>query len=218
MNRAFRVLCFLAGVILFAGGANANRVLVGDFSRSGLDGWAEKVFSGKTSYSMATLRTKMVLKAESSSSASCLIKKTSVDIREYPYLNWSWQIENRFVSTNKDLKSSDDYAARIYVVIDGGLLLWKAKAVNYVWAASQAGENEIWPSPFAGKNSMMVAVRTSKDNLWTWYDEKRNVYEDVKNLFGSGHHFIHSIAIMTDTDNSKGQATAYYGDIYFSKK
>ena len=64
---------------------------------------------------------------------------------------------------------------------------------------------------------MMMAVRTSKDNLSTWYDEKRNVYEDVKNLFGSGHHFIHSIAIMTDTDNGNGQATAYYGDIFFSK-
>ncbi|NNK96337.1 MAG: DUF3047 domain-containing protein, partial [Desulfobacterales bacterium] len=185
MNRVFGVLCFIVGAILFAGGASGNQVLVGEFSKSDLDGWAEKVFSGKTSYIIATLRNKMVLKAESSSSASCLIKKTSVDIREYPYLNWSWRIENRFVSTNKDLKSSDDYAARIFVVIDGGLLLWKAKAVNYVWAASQAGENEIWPSPFAGNNSMMVALRTSTDKLSTWYDEKRNVYEDVKNLYGS---------------------------------
>jgi hypothetical protein len=217
MNRVFIVLYCLAGVFLFVSGAHANRVLVGEFSKSDLDGWAEKVFSGKTSYIIATLRNKMVLKAESSSSASCLIKTTTVDTRDYPYLNWSWRIENRFVSTDKDLKSSDDYAARIFVVIDGGLLLWKAKAVNYVWAAGQAGENEIWPSPFAGKNSMMVALRTSKDNLSTWYDEKRNVYEDVKTLFGSGHYFIHSIAIMTDTDNGNGEATAYYGDIFFSK-
>jgi len=216
MNRACLVLCCLVSVLLFDDDANANKIPMGDFSRSDLDGWAEKVFSGKTSYILASLQNKIVLKAESSSSASGLFKKTSVDIRKYPYLNWSWRIENRLVTSSKELKSDDDYAARVYVVIDGGLLLWRTKAVNYVWAV-QADENEVWASPFAGKNSMMMAVRTSKDKLSTWYDEKRNVYEDVKNLFGSGHHFIHSIAIMTDTDNSNGQATAYYGDIYFSK-
>lgn len=217
MNRVFIVLYCLAGVFLFAAGAHANRVLVGEFSKSDLDGWAEKAFFGKTAYSIVTLRNKMVLKAESNSSASGLFKKTSVDLQEYPYLNWSWRIENRLATNSKELKSDDDYGARVYVVIDGGLLVWKTKAVNYVWAASQAGENDVWASPFVGKNSMMIAVRTAKDDLSTWFDEKRNVYEDIKNLFGSGHHFIHSIAIMTDTDNGNGQATAYYGDIFFSK-
>ena len=63
----------------------------------------------------------MVLKAESNSSASGLFKKTSVDLQEYPYLNWSWRIENRLATNSKELKSDDDYGARVYVVIDPGV-------------------------------------------------------------------------------------------------
>ena len=128
MNRVFRFLSFLAGVLLFAGGAHANRVLVGEFSKSDLDGWAEKVFYGKTSYSLATLRNKMVLKAESSSSASGLFKKT---LDRYPEISLlELELAHRKSArhyASKDLKSDDDYAARVYVVIDGGLLLWRTR-------------------------------------------------------------------------------------------
>jgi hypothetical protein len=52
----------------------------------------------------------------------------------------------------------------------------------------------------------------------TWHSEKRNVYEDLKRLFGAEFHFIDAIALMTDTDNSHRQVKAYYGDIFFSEK
>lgn len=63
----------------------------------------------------------------------------------------------------------------------------------------------------------MMALRNRQDKLSTWYFEKRNVYEDLKRLFGTEFHSIDAIAIMTDSDNSHGQAKAYYGDIFFSE-
>lgn len=144
-------------------------------------------------------------------------KKIQIDIRKYPFLNWSWRIENRLVTENEKTKSGDDYAVRIYVVIDGGIFIWRTKAVNYVWA-NHATKGEIWENAFAGKHSMMIALRNRQDKLSTWYTEKRNVFEDLKRLFGTELHFIDAVAIMTDTDNSHGQVKAYYGDIYFSKE
>jgi len=88
--------------------------------------------------------------------------------------------------------------------------------VNYVWA-NQVPIGEIWPNPFAGKRSMMVAVRNRQDKTSTWYAEKRNVYADLQQLFGDGFQFIDAIALMTDTDNSHGKVVSYYGDIYFSE-
>ena len=64
----------------------------------------------------------------------------------------------------------------------------------------------------------MMAIRSRQDKLSTWYYEKRNVYEDLKSLFGTEFDFIDAIALMTDTDNSQKRAKAYYGDIYFSQK
>ena len=64
---------------------------------------------------------------------------------------------------------------------------------------------------------MMLALRSSGDQTSTWYTEKRNILADLKQLFGEDIHTIDAVAIMTDTDNAKGKATAYYGDIYFTK-
>ncbi|MDH3348933.1 MAG: DUF3047 domain-containing protein, partial [Desulfobulbaceae bacterium] len=92
---------------------------------------------------------------------------------------------------------------------------WKTKALNYVWSAGSMS-NKVWPNAFAGKNAMMLSLRSSLDSTKVWYTEKRNVFEDLKKLFGNEFHSIDGVAIMTDTDNSQGKATAYYGDIYFS--
>ncbi|MDY6839762.1 MAG: DUF3047 domain-containing protein, partial [Thermodesulfobacteriota bacterium] len=37
-------------------------------------------------------------------------------------------------------------------------------------------------------------------------------------LFGEEIQTIDAVALMTDTDNGKGEMTAFYGDIYFSAR
>ncbi|MCP4370984.1 MAG: DUF3047 domain-containing protein [Deltaproteobacteria bacterium] len=207
----FSLFCFLANV------SKADQLPVANFSKSSLEGWEDKVFTGTTSYQLIQLKDKKILMADSQDSASGLIKKIHVDLKKYPYLNWSWSIENRLDIKNEKIKSGDDYAARIYVVVDGGILLWRTRAVNYVWA-NEAAKGEIWQNAFAGKNAMMMALRSKQDKASTWYSEKRNVYEDLKRLYGTEFQFIDAVALMTDTDNSHGQVKSYYGDIYFSTK
>ena len=210
------VSCYI--LILFVSGAAGEQTLqISGFSASSLEGWEEKQFKSSTSYQLTQIGGEQVLLAESQNSASALIKKVHIDIRKYPFLNWTWRIENRLVTENKKNKSGDDYAVRIYVVIDGGIFIWRTRSLNYVWA-NQSSKGEIWESAFAGKNSIMIALRNRQDKVATWYTEKRNVHEDLNRLFGTEFHFIDAIAIMTDTDNSHGQAKAYYGDIYFSKE
>ena len=213
----FSILNFYI-LLLFIGNISfAEPLQISDFSESGLEGWEEKEFKNSTFYQLFQIGNKQVLLAKSRNNASALIKKVHIDIEKFPYLNWSWRIENRLDIEDEKNKSGDDYAARIYVVIDGGIFIWKTKAVNYVWA-NRASKGEIWENAFGGKNAQMMTLRNRQDKLSTWYSEKRNVYEDLKRLFGRQFHFIDAIAIMTDTDNSHGQAKAYYGDIYFSKE
>ena len=198
--------------------ARSEKLSIANFLDSGLTGWDNKVFSDTTSYQLIELNEnnkKTVLLAESRNSASAIVKKIRVDLKKYPYLNWRWKIRNRLSTKDEKVKSGDDYAARIYVVIDGGFLPWKTKAVNYVWA-NQAAKGSTWPNAFAGKNVIMLAIRNKNDKTETWYQEKRNVYDDLKQLFGNEIQFIDAVALMTDTDNSHGQASSYYGDIYFS--
>jgi hypothetical protein len=48
-------------------------------------------------------------------------------------------------------------------------------------------------------------------------NERRNVYEDYRRIFGGEPPEAGAIAIMTDTDNTGGSATAWYDDIELEK-
>jgi hypothetical protein len=192
------------------------KLMFGEFSRNQLDDWEHKSFKGETRYQLQTLDSVMVLKADSHGAASGLFKEQHIDLEQTPFLNWSWRIAGRLSGLNEQSKSGDDYAARIYVVVKGGLAFWQTKAINYVWASNTA-KDSVWPNAFAGDHAMMMALRGPEALLNVWHSEKRNVKNDLQKLFGKDLHTIDAVALMTDTDNSNQQVSAFYGDIWFSK-
>ena len=193
----------------------AEIVRIGSFSSGSLQNWEAQRFEGETQYRLTNIDGVKVLKAESAGSASGLFKAQRVDLSKTPFLNWRWRIDSRLGNRDEQSRSGDDYAARVYVVVSGGLAFWRKKAVNYVWAGA-SHKGKIWSNAFAGDSVMMIAMRSSDDDAATWYAEKRNVAEDFRELFGEDIRFIDAVAIMTDTDNAGGSVAAYYGDIYFS--
>ncbi len=188
---------------------------ISSFREVGLADWKEKSFKGNTSYKVLELDGEHVLQANSKRSASGIYKNITIKLQEYPYLNWRWRIQNKIDTGDERSKRGDDYVARIYVVIDGGLLFWKSMALNYVWA-NHVTKDTVWNNAYAGESVKMFALRSSDDVTGTWYTEKRNVYEDLKRVFGREIPSIDAVAIMTDTDDSSTEARTYYAEIYFS--
>lgn len=210
-----RLWLWLVALTLHKALANPEPV-IGEFSRQRLNGWEHKSFKGETLYRLQTIAGVTVLTADSRASGSGLFKEQRIDLDQTPFLNWSWQIGKRLSGLNEQSKAGDDYAARVYVVRKDGLAFWQTKAINYVWAGNTK-QNSVWPNAFAGDHAMMQALRGPDAPLNVWQHEKRDVRADFKQLFGEDIHSIDAVAIMTDTDNSGGQVTAVYGDIWFSK-
>lgn len=214
--RTFSLVAFILASPYSVSEETGHRLVLGDFSSGSIDQWESKEFKGQTHYQIVKLDGKAVLKAESADSASGLFKKQRIDLKKTPVLNWRWRTENRLGTINEQSKSGDDYAARVYVVVSGGLAFWRTRAINYVWA-STSPKGKIWPNAFAGNHAMMIALRSSGDETGLWHTEKRNVLTDLKQYVGKDIDYIDAVAIMTDTDNAKGTVTAYYGDIYFTE-
>jgi hypothetical protein len=63
----------------------------------------------------------------------------------------------------------------------------------------------------------MIVIESGKSRLNEWITEERNVYDDFVKAFGQNPPKISGVAIMTDTDNTKESATAYFGDIVFKQ-
>ena len=111
-------------------------------------------------------------------------------------------------------KTRDDYSARVYIVVSDGFFFWQTRALSYTWASKQT-KGSSWPNAFT-RNATMVAVESGDERVGEWVQEKRNILDDIKNLLGIDATRINAVAIMTDTDNSKQSATAYYGNIFFT--
>jgi DUF3047 family protein len=212
----YYLLPCLAIMLLFQTAAADNRLPIGEFSRNSLTGWEHKSFKGETQYRLQSIDGVMVLTADSHAAGSGLFKEQRIDLEQMPFLNWSWRVGKHLTGLNEQSKAGDDYAARVYVVVKGGLAFWQTKAINYVWASNSPKE-AVWPNAFAGDHAMMLALRGPEASLNVWQTEKRNVRDDFKRLFGEDIHHIDAVAIMTDTDNAGGDVSAVYGDIWFSK-
>jgi len=175
-----------------------------------------------------------VVRAESMASASGLIRDMTINLKEYPFMQWRWKVENILTKGDVHRKEGDDYPARIYVVFDydpGRLSLFEkaqyqaAKllygqypplgAINYIWE-SREPVGSVVPNPFTGRVKMIV-VESGPEKLNRWVREERNIFVDYRKAFGEDPPVVSGVAIMTDTDNTGESAAASYGDILFTK-
>ena len=113
-------------------------------------------------------------------------------------------------------KAGDDYPARVYVVVSGGVAFWKTRSLVYVWSSGQP-VGATWNNAYTS-NARVMALRSGMRDAGRWVNEKRDIRADFKQLFGEEIDAIDAVALMTDTDNSGQSATAWYGDIVFTAR
>ena len=171
-----------------------------------------------------------VVRGRADGSASGLVRRIDLDVNQFPVLTWRWKADNVISGGDIRRRGGDDYPARIYVTFDydpgdlsfGDRLKYRAlralgyddipvRALSYVWA-NRSGETEIVPNAFTDW-VQMVPVRSGSAGLGRWQTERRDVVRDYRAAFGEDPPPISGVAIMTDADNTGGEATAYFGDI-----
>ena len=198
-------------------------------------GWQPLTFSRierHTDYSLVDEDGTVVVKAVSDQSASGLARAISIDPAAYPVIQWRWKVDNVLHKGDISSKAGDDYPARVYISFAfdpdrAGYLerleheaarLIKGKdvpyrAISYIWGSnSQAGT--MIANSYTDR-AMMFVVQGGSGKSRQWLTEERNVYEDYKKAFGEEPTMISGVAIMTDTDNTRESAVAWYGDIVF---
>jgi hypothetical protein len=205
----------LVVILSMAAIAQADTIAVSRFETEGLAGWERKSFKGETEYSIEREGGSAVVKARSSAAASGIFRKVQLDPLKYRYLRWKWKVAEPLRGAAEKTKAGDDYSARVYVVFPG-FFFWQTKAINYVWAGRLPKE-ESFPNPFTG-NAMMVVVESGTEKAGTWVTEQRDILADYRRLFGGEPSQLGAIAVMTDTDNTGGEALAWYSDITISSQ
>ncbi len=168
----------------------------------------------KTKYSLGSNENGNYLRGEAENAASAIGKNIKIDLSITPYINITWKIEKDLSGINENSKKGHDYAARVFVIKKTGVTPLSKRAMNYVFSSNNEINNN-WPSPYT-KKSIDYILSTTKENLNEWVTVKANVKEHFNKYHDLDVDEIDGVAIMTDTDNSKLKAIAYYQNIYFS--
>lgn len=196
-------------------GASDRSILIDDFEAGLRHGWEVKRFEGETRYDVVAAGGGHVLRARSEGSASGLVYRIRYDPRQYPVLSWRWKVENTIARGDETRKSGDDYAARVYVVFPHWFFP-KTKSLNYIWA-NRLPKGGRLPNPFTA-NAVMIAVESGPENVGRWLSERRDVHSDYRAAFGEEPPEVGAVAVMTDTDNTGEEATAYYDDLRIERE
>lgn len=209
-------LALAAAALLAALPLRAEPLVVGRFSSGDTEGWQLRHFEGETRYRIVKAGGLKVLEAESEAAASSLYLEREIDLAERPVLEWRWKVEAPLAVADERVKAGDDFAARVYVVAPGEGLFALPIAISYVWSGG-APVGADWPNPFTSK-VRMVAVESGPAHAGEWRSYRRNLREDFRRLFGREVEELEGVAVMTDADNSRQRARAWYGDILLRRE
>ena len=211
------ILKFLVFIFLSIEISTADGISVFEFTESELSKLEVRKVRGadnNTNYSVGSNERGNFLKAVADNAASGLGKEVKINLNETPFINITWKVEKDLSGIKENSKKGHDFAARVFVIKKTGATPLSNRAINYVFSSNnEIGFNS--PSPYT-KKSIDNVLSTTKNNLNQWVNVKTNVKADFKKFHDLDVNELYGLAIMSDTDNSKMKAIAYFQNIYFS--
>jgi hypothetical protein len=152
-------------------------------------------------------------------------RAVKLNIREFPYLNWTWKVSKLPLGGDIRKSDADDQAAQIYLAFParGFPAKLNTPIIGYIWD-SEAPKDWTGRSPQLGGGKMRyVVVRNKIDKLSHWYMEKRNIYHDYQKLFrdlqgGEPTGPMQGISLYINSQHTRSIAECHIGDIFFSRQ
>jgi hypothetical protein len=234
LDAARRLATVATFVGLTAAGLASTRADPVPLPQPGTGAWRPLAFRsvGRTTiYTAVSIDGTDAVRADSDCAASALwLPLDDIDLARTPLLGWRWKLERGLEIPDERIAAGDDFAARVYVLfhLDAdratlgqrlrhrlGRLLYRREppgsALNFVWA-SRSEIGAVWDNPFAD-TSKMVVVATGRSPGWR--QEEVDLGARYRALFESAPPPLLGLAIMSDTDNTCQQATAWFADFRF---
>jgi hypothetical protein len=225
--RAVTILATLAlGGLLAAapGGAQpGGPLVVEDWSRvpagkRGIpDGWQGQRW-GSPKYDFTVVRdgTGQVLHLKSENEGSTISREVTVDVRQFPILQWRWKAVVLPRGGDSRRKETDDQVAQVYVTFPRFPKEVRSRVIGYVWDTT-APAGTVAPSQKTGTVTYVI-VRSGEADLGKWITETRNVAEDYRRIYGEEPTIpAGAVSVAIDSNDVAGRAESYIGEILFRK-
>jgi hypothetical protein len=174
--------------------------------------WKDVEVRRRTAYETVTLEGRSCLRAQSRNGASILLAAVRFDPETYEWLSWDWRVDQPVAGEALERKVGSDASARVYVYFDTGGLAWQKRNLDYVWSVSLP-VGTVMESAYSPASKIIV-VESGPGALGQWRHVERNLEDDYERCFGKQDlPDVVAVGVMTDTDNTGGEALAYFDDL-----
>ena len=194
--------------------------------------WESVKIPGKlaTEYSLVRLNNRNKLKANAQASASMLRQDLHIVPERLNALSFSWQIQELIADADMSQRETEDSPVRLVLAFDGDRSQFSAKnamlselshavsgkpmpyaTLMYVWC-NKRPVNSVIHNPRTDRIRKIV-IESGPQRVNQLISYERNIKADFEKAFGEAPGALIGIAIMTDTDNTRSHAQAWYGPI-----
>ncbi|MFY9185231.1 MAG: DUF3047 domain-containing protein [Limnohabitans sp.] len=195
-------------------------------------GWEAVTLPGKlrTAFRLEKHDHRDALSAHAQASASMLRQRLNVPADQLGRLQFAWQIDNLMADADMGERDSGDSPVRLILAFEGDRGRFSAKnamlsdltealtgeplpyaTLMYVWCNRRPVDSVI-VNPRTDRVRKLV-VETGPAHIRQWRQYERDVRADFERAFGEAPGALVGMAIMTDSDNTRGHVRAWYGDI-----
>lgn len=194
--------------------------------------WEHYRLPGKTAVDFHPVRMdgRDALAATAVSAASLVRHRMRIEPDQLGRLRFSWKVPHLIAGADVALRDADDSPVRVVLAFDGDRSRWSrrdallselARALTgeempyatlmYVWC-NKRPPGSVVHSPRTDRIRKLV-LESGDGNLGRWLDYERDIRADFQRAFGEPPGALVGVAIMTDSDNTRSTAQAWYGPL-----
>jgi len=195
--------------------------------------WEPVELPGKlrTAFTLHTRDQRPAILANADSSASMLRQRLHIPPEQLGRLRFDWQVENLMAQADMSVRETEDSPVRLILAFEGDRSKFSAKnAMLSELTRALTGEElpyatlmYVWSNHHL-VDSVIINPRTDRVRKWVlesgpqhlnqWRHHQRDIRADFEKAFGEPPGTLVALAIMTDSDNTRSQVRAWYGDIW----
>lgn len=194
--------------------------------------WEHLRLPGKTQVRFIPVRLdgRDALVATAESAASVVRRKLRIDPAVLGRMRFSWKVPELIANADMATRQADDSPVRVVLAFEGDRSRFSAKdsmlaelvravtgeempyaTLMYVWGNQRAVGTVIHSA--RTDRIRKIVVESGPSGLGRWLEYERDVRVDFERAFGEAPGPLVGVAIMTDTDNTRTSATAWYGPV-----
>lgn len=192
--------------------------------------WEPFSFPGKryTAFEPVQVAGRPALRVRAKSSVSILRQRFVPSLESVGRMSFSWRVDGLPTDADLAVSSQADSAVRVVLAFDGDRTRWTPRnhrlsemsrlltgeelpyaSLVYVWSAKHA-PGTVVVNPRTDRIRKLV-LDSDAAHVGQWRDHVRDVRADFRLAFGEEPGPLRLVALMTDTDNTDSQLTAWYG-------